>query len=75
MATPSHLQMVKYGQSSIRVHNDDFADGYANGLLSDLDLLRDEQTPYIVDNVLSLDACEAYRLLRSLQETFTQQSE
>ena len=37
-----------------------------------IDLLADEQVPYVADNVLSLDACETYRLLISLQEVFKQ---
>jgi hypothetical protein len=35
-----------------------------------IDLLADEQAPYLADNVLSLDACETYRLLICLQEVF-----
>jgi hypothetical protein len=37
-----------------------------------IDLLAAEQTPYIADNMLSLDAYEIYRLLISLQEVFKQ---
>ena len=37
-----------------------------------IDLMADEQAPYVADNVLSLDACETYRLLISLQEVFKQ---
>ena len=37
-----------------------------------IDLMADEQTPYMADNMLSLDACEIYRLLISLQEVFKQ---
>jgi len=39
-----------------------------------IDLLADEQAPYVADNVLSLDACETYRLLISLQEVFKQET-
>lgn len=35
--TPQQLQMFKYGQSSLVVHNTDFENGYANGLLRHLD--------------------------------------
>ena len=35
-----------------------------------IDLLADEDTPYVADNMLSLDADETYRLLISLQEVF-----
>jgi signal transduction histidine kinase len=46
-------------------------------LLSDqsIDLMRDEQTPYVADNVLSLDDGEAYRLMISLQEMFQEARE
>lgn len=37
-----------------------------------IDVLTDEHTPYIADNMLSLDAYETYRLLVSLQEVFKQ---
>lgn len=37
-----------------------------------IDLMADENTPYVAENVLSLDSCEAYRLLISLQEVFKQ---
>ena len=37
-----------------------------------IDLMVDENTPYVADNVLSLDSCEAYRLMISLQEVFKQ---
>jgi hypothetical protein len=37
-----------------------------------IDLMADEQAPYVADNMLSLDACETYRLLISLQEAFKQ---
>lgn len=37
-----------------------------------IDLMADEQAPYVADNMLSLDACETYRLLISLQEVFKQ---
>jgi hypothetical protein len=37
-----------------------------------IDLLTDEQAPYVADNMLSLDACETYRLLICLQEAFKQ---
>jgi len=37
-----------------------------------IDLLADERTPYVADNVLSLDACETYRLMMCLQEIFKQ---
>jgi hypothetical protein len=44
-------------------------------LMSDqsIDLMADEDTPYVADNVLSLDSCEAYRLMISLQEVFKQE--
>jgi hypothetical protein len=38
-----------------------------------IDLLADEQAPYVADNILSLDADESYRLLISLQEIFKQE--
>ncbi len=34
--------------------------------------MTDENTPYVADNVLSLDSCEAYHLLICLQEVFKQ---
>ena len=37
-----------------------------------IDLLADEDAPYIADNLLSLNADETYRLLISLQEVFKQ---
>jgi hypothetical protein len=37
-----------------------------------IDLMVDEQAPYVADNALSLDAYETYRLLISLQEVFKQ---
>ncbi len=37
-----------------------------------IDLMAGKQAPYVTDNVLSLDACETYRLLISLQEVFKQ---
>ncbi len=37
-----------------------------------IDLMADEQAPYVADNMLSLDADETYRLLISLQEAFKQ---
>jgi len=37
-----------------------------------IDLMADEHTPYVADNVLSLDSCEVYRLLICLQEVFKQ---
>ena len=37
-----------------------------------IDLLADEDAPYVADNLLSLDADETYRLLISLQEVFKQ---
>jgi hypothetical protein len=40
-----------------------------------IDLMADEQAPYVADNVLSLDACETYRLLISLQEVFKQKTD
>lgn len=46
-------------------------------LMSDqsIDLIRnDEQAPYVADNVISLDGCEAYRLMISLQEMFREAS-
>ena len=39
-----------------------------------IDLMRDEQTPYVADNILNLDNCEAYRLMISLQEMFKEAS-
>jgi hypothetical protein len=43
-------------------------------IMSDLsiDLLADEDAPYVADNMFSLDADETYRLLISLQEVFKQ---
>ena len=35
-----------------------------------LDLMRSEGASHVADNVLSLDNCEAYRLMISLQEMF-----
>lgn len=45
-------------------------------LMSDqsIDVMRSESTPYVADNVLSLDHCEAYRLMISLQEMFKEAS-
>jgi hypothetical protein len=37
-----------------------------------IDLMADDDTPYVADDVLSLDSCEAYRLLICLQEVFKQ---
>jgi hypothetical protein len=37
-----------------------------------IDLLATEQAPLGAGNVLSLDSCETYRLLLSLQEVFRQ---
>jgi hypothetical protein len=37
-----------------------------------IDLMVDEQAPYVADNMLSLDAYETYRLFISLQEAFKQ---
>jgi hypothetical protein len=37
-----------------------------------IDVLADEQALSGVENVLSLDSCEAYRLMISLQEAFKQ---
>ena len=39
-----------------------------------IDLLADENAPYVADNVLSLDTEETYRLLISLQEVFKQET-
>jgi hypothetical protein len=39
-----------------------------------IDLLADEDAPYVADNMLSLDADETYRLLISLQEVFKQET-
>lgn len=39
-----------------------------------IDLMADEQAPYVADNLLSLDADETYRLLISLQEVFKQET-
>ena len=39
-----------------------------------IDLLADEDVPYVADNLLSLDADETYRLLISLQEVFKQKT-
>ena len=39
-----------------------------------IDLLADEEAPYVADNMLSLDASETYRLLISLQEVFKQET-
>jgi hypothetical protein len=40
-----------------------------------IDLMADEDAPYEADNVLSLDSCETYRLLISLQEVFKQETD
>ncbi|HEX6551784.1 MAG TPA: hypothetical protein VF026_03415 [Ktedonobacteraceae bacterium] len=40
-----------------------------------IDLMADEQAPYVADNMLSLDACETYRLLICLQEVFKQKTD
>jgi hypothetical protein len=37
-----------------------------------IDSMADEGTPYVADNVLSLDTKEAYRLLICLHEVFKQ---
>lgn len=39
-----------------------------------IDLLADEDAPYVADNLLSLDADETFRLLISLQEVFKQET-
>ena len=39
-----------------------------------IDLLVDEDAPYVADNMISLDADETYRLLISLQEVFQQKT-
>lgn len=43
-------------------------------IMSDLsiDLMADEDAPYLADNMFSLDADETYHLLISLQEVFKQ---
>jgi hypothetical protein len=45
-------------------------------LMSDqsIDLMCNEPTSYVADNVLSLDHCETYRLMISLQEMFKEAS-
>jgi hypothetical protein len=40
-----------------------------------IDLLADEDTLYVADNVLSLNTCEAYRLMICLQEVFKQETD
>ena len=40
-----------------------------------IDLMADEEAPYVADNLLSLDADETYRLLISLQEVFKQETD
>jgi hypothetical protein len=40
-----------------------------------IDLMADDQAPRVADNVLTLDACETYRLLLSLQEVFKQETD
>ncbi len=40
-----------------------------------IDLMADDQAPCVADNVLTLDACETYRLLISLQEVFKQETD
>lgn len=37
-----------------------------------IDSMADEQASYVADNMLSLDACEIYRLMMCLQEVFKQ---
>ena len=47
-------------------------------LMSDqsIDLMRNgEQAPYAAGHVISLDSCEAYRLMISLQEMFKEVSD
>ena len=46
-------------------------------LMNDLsiNLMRSEETPYVAENVLSLDNCEAYHLMISLQEIFKEVGE
>jgi hypothetical protein len=41
-------------------------------LMSDqsIDLIPSEEAPYVAESVLSLESCEAYRLMISLQEIF-----
>ena len=41
-------------------------------LMSDqsIDVMSNEAVSYVADNVMSLDTCEAYRLMLSLQEMF-----
>ncbi len=48
MATKQQPQMFKYGQSSILIHNDDFEDGYSNGLLG----YGSEETHLLTDTAL-----------------------
>ena len=66
MAIASHQsQSFQYGQSSILVSNDDFEDGYYNGLLSHL---SDELHPltdatlfvWIIKNILDVQASNAW---------------
>jgi hypothetical protein len=40
-----------------------------------IDVLVDEQAPYVADNMLSLDASETYRLMICLQEVFKQETD
>lgn len=65
--TPQHtsatvLREINLGAHSLFVMSD-----------QSIDLMADEDTPYVADNVLNLDSCEAYRLLISLQEVFKQE--
>ena len=64
--TPQHtsvtvLREINLGAHSLFVMSD-----------QSIDLMTDENMPYVADNVLSLDSCEAYRLLICLQEVFKQ---
>lgn len=60
-ATTTVLREINLGAHSLFVMSD-----------QSIDLLADEDTPYVADTVLSLDASEAYRLMICLQEVFKQ---
>ena len=69
----SDIAAVKTGVTVIREIN---LGQHVLLLMSDqsIDLMRDESIPCVAENVLSLDNCEAYHLMISLQEMFKEAS-
>jgi hypothetical protein len=65
------VNMVSRDSSVTVLHEIDLG-GHHLYIMSDqsIDLLADEQSPYVADDMLSLDASETYRLMICLQEVF-----